>query len=85
MVQNGSLGLTIPLHSMDVHSLNSPNLSTLAGAQSSVGSTSTCGNGTSEGSISRLEGDSSVEVLLRSNSTSAVIIALSSSTVSNSN
>lgn len=72
-----------PLHSRDVHGLDGPDLTTLARGQSRVSGTSSSRNGVSEGSVSRLERDGGVDVLLGSDSSSAVTIAFGSGSVSN--
>jgi hypothetical protein len=72
------------IHSRDINLGNSPNLTTLAGPKSSVRSTSSLRNSRTESGISTGEGNSSVQVLLSSDSTRALVIALSTGTVTSS-
>jgi hypothetical protein len=72
------------IHSRDINLGNSPNLTTLAGVKSSVRSTTSLSNGRAETGISTGKGNLGVQVLLSSDSTRAVGIALSTGTVSSS-
>lgn len=70
------------MHGGNVNLLDSPHLSTLAGSNLGVSSTAGASNSRAKGGISRGESDNSVQVLLRSDSSGAVVVALSSRTVS---
>lgn len=72
------------IHSRDINLGNSPNLTALAGVKSSVRSTTSLGNSRAETGISTGKGNLGVQVLLSSDSTRAVVIALSTGTVSSS-